>query len=194
MKTKKTYLRLLIIIGSIILLADFLYEILGPFYYDYKIEANFGSSQKALSEIEKFVKAKYPINISFEYSPRINLVVWVPSKEGKKYIKLWDVALNDSRFIETIAAIGWSQNEVLELNRLLEAADCVSVQFYAPKVPKGVKDIDRGVVIVFRRNALGSWHYLVFPNPLSREQMEIEPTDYKKIKMLGDRVGWSKPL
>lgn len=165
------------------------YPFLRPIYYQRQIRVNFEKNQTALEAIEAFARKKYPINLSIEEFPKVDVVTWIPHPTGKTYLNLRSIDIGERKLLDSLALVDWKREDLAELTRLLQCADCVGIRYYAPKIPEAGQPL----MVNFRATQLyGVWAYFIFPESLSVEQMQQRPADFDRLTYLAPRIGWTR--
>lgn len=120
-------------------------------------------------EYYKLVPKNYKVDIEFEpenkiftISEKITIKIYKLSAKGfyKIVSQNWDLEPDSKDLQKVIKSIGWSNETLLKIKKLLEAANCISIK-NGPNTTIG-----------FSRSGFGKYSYIIFDKPLNTKEIE----------------------
>jgi len=161
---KKPLKILLIIIGILITIFGGFYLFLhiafngiftGPVYTKQDLIENYEKKQTEILDIKSFIDSKLPsdtyINIEFENG---DLGIFHIKKNGN-YNSNWNLYIDSKKTDSLLTIIGWTKNDLENLEEKLNAANCISVASGNP------------TTIGWQRSGMGKFFYNIFNENLT---------------------------
>lgn len=109
--------------------------------------------QAAIKYYESIVPDGRKVEIEFEGGGIDRIVVQEGPKQNPTYTSAW-ASTSRPQLDSLVASLGWSEDEIQQLQEKLEAADCISIQNGEP------------AVLGFKRSGMGMYSFNVFRKPI----------------------------
>ncbi|MBL7982619.1 MAG: hypothetical protein JNL52_12505 [Flavobacteriales bacterium] len=159
---------LAIAMGAILLfflvIGLFFYGLIGGFDRTYTpsemVEA-FDDHKQEINELISYFNNMVPqgkfVEIEFDDDDELTRFGFTPPCDtSQKWFLDWDVRVESSQMDSLMDCLGWDLNQVRELKKILDAADCIQIANHAD-----------GTHIGFKRSGMQMYSYYIFHPPVS---------------------------
>lgn len=151
---------------------------------------NYINHKQSFFEVDSFFRSKYKIHfIEFKDADHIDIIIWDSAKNSyTKIYEHWNILINDTKLNEALNKVNWTSHDIKELYTYLKSINCFRIGVSPIKIHNS--DV---IELMYRRQLLAAYDYLIFPDSISKNEMEkISYYDKDKVHYLDQRIGWSR--